>query len=165
MLMTLAVPFTDTSAAALSWWLGEAPAALGEVTLRSGFGTLHLRVLGASHQVVATVHDVAVPEVVACRGATAELPRDATRELGDADYRFHSQTRQLGPRSLPGVANRLRRRWSDDEQAIVAAFPGSSHALTALTGRAASDGWRWRTWHVYPSSGEVVETWGRLVVR
>jgi hypothetical protein len=164
-LTTLAVPFADTSAAALSWWLGEAPDALGELTLRSGLGTLQLHVLGASHQAVATVHDVSVPEVVACRGRADGLPPDVRRDLGRVDYRFSCATRHLGGDRLATVASGLRSWWEDDDRALVAAFPGSPHALTVLAGRAAADGWHWRTWHVYPSSSEVVETRGRLVLR
>ena len=54
MLSTLAVPFVDARASALSWWLGDdAPPPLAALVLTGASGSLELRLLGASHQVVA----------------------------------------------------------------------------------------------------------------
>jgi hypothetical protein len=42
---------------------------------------------------------------------------------------------------------------------LVAAFPGAPDALTAVRARPAGPrGAAWESWHLYPSSGEVVRT-------
>ncbi len=163
MLADLAVPYVDTRAAGLSWWLGDAPDPLAVLALDGPLGTVELRLLGASHQVVARVGAALVPEVVACRpGPVTALPGSATRHLEGADYRFASTTTSYDGLGLARVAGALRRRHSGDEQSLVGAFPGSADALTVLTARPARAGWVWRTWHVYPGSGEVVRTTGSL---
>lgn len=165
MLTDLAVPYTDTRASALSWWLGAAPAPLDELVLHAPPGVLALRLLGASHQAVARVGAVEIPEVVACGPEQAALPRTAAREVPGGSYRFTSSTRLYDEQGLARVARALRRRWAGDASAVVGVFPGSPHALTVLAGRPLTAGWSWRTWHVYPGSGEVVRTRSALVAR
>ncbi|MCU1672823.1 MAG: hypothetical protein JWN77_936 [Frankiales bacterium] len=157
MLADLVVPYVDTRAAGLSWWLGEAPEPLATLRLDG----LELRLLGASHQVVASVGAAAVAEVVACRPGTAgALPGAAARTVDGADYRFASTTTSYDGPGLTRVAAALRRRHAADERSLVGAFPGSPDALTVLSARPLRTGWAWRTWHVYPGSGEVVRTNG-----
>ena len=163
MLADLAVAYVDTRAAGLSWWLGEAPEPLASLSLAGPLGGLELRLLGASHQVVAGAGDATAPEVVACRpGPTTPLPGATRLRLDGADYRFASTTRSYDPRGLARVAASLRRRHGGDARALVGAFPGSPDALTVLAARPLATGWAWRTWHVYPGSGEVVRTSGSL---
>jgi hypothetical protein len=156
-LADLVVPYVDTRAAGLSWWLGEAPAPLAALRLDG----LELRLLGASHQVVASAGGAEIAEVVACRpGAVGALPGTASRTVGDADYHFTSTTMSYEPAGRARVAAGLRRRHAADERSLVGAFPGSPDALTVLTARPLHGGWAWRTWHVYPGSSEVVRTAG-----
>ena len=164
MLTDLAVPFVDTSAAALSWWLGDGPVPLARVQLAGAAGVLELQLLGASHRIVATAGGVEVPEVVACGSGGQRLPQQHEAVHGSGRYRFMSTTTSYDDRGTARVARDLRRRWAGDPQALVGAFPGSPHALTVLTGRAVRGGWSWASWHVYPSSREVVRTRSSLVV-
>jgi hypothetical protein len=163
-LTSLTVPFLDIRAGALGWWLGEAPPSLGELVLEAPHGRLALRLLGASHQAVAEVGGTRVPEVVACNGG-GPLPRTRAVDLDGGSYLFASTTSVYGDRGLARVARDLRRHHTGSPHALVGAFPGSPHALTALQGKAVPDGWAWRSWHVYPGSGEVVRTRSSLVVR
>ena len=165
MLTRLAVPFVDTRASALSWWLGDdAPPALATLVLTGAAGTLELRLLGASHHVVASAGGARCPEVVACGPSAGGLPGRHDGEVAGARYRFRSTTTTYAPPALARVARRLRRRAEGAEDALVGVFPGSPHALTALTGRELARGWAWSSWHVYPSAGEVVRTRSSLVV-
>lgn len=164
-LTPLAVPYVDARAASLSWWLGSAPPPLDELVLTGPAGPLVLRLLGASHQVIACVGELEVPEVVACGREPAVLPGAAARDLPGGRYRFASDARCYTSRGLGRVARDLRARWADEPRALVGVFPGSPDALTVLAGRALAGGWSWRTWHVYPCSGEVVRTRSSLVVR
>ena len=164
MLTDLAVPFVDTRADALSWWLGDGPEPLARVLLEGAAGTLELQLLGASHRIVATSGGAEVPEVVACGADGQRLPQQHEAARGEGRYRFRSTTTSYDDRGMGRVARDLRRRWSGDPQALVGAFPGSPHALTVLTGRAVRGGWTWASWHVYPSSREVVRTRSSLVV-
>lgn len=164
MLAPLAVPFVDARASALSWWLGDdAPAPLASLLLTGRTGVLELRLLGASHHVVATAGDARCPEVVACGVRDAALPARHDGAVGDARYRFTSTTTAYAPAALARVARDLRRRCSGDPDALVGVFPGSPDALTVLTGRELARGWAWSSWHVYPGAGEVVRTRSRLV--
>ncbi len=163
MLSRLAVPFVDARASALSWWLGDdAPPPLATLVLTGEAGTLELRLLGASHHVVATASDARCPEVVACGPRASGLPVRHDGELGGARYRFTSATTAYAPAGLARVARDLRRRAAGAPDALVGVFPGSPHALTVLTGRDVPGGWAWSSWHVYPEAGEVVRTRSRL---
>lgn len=164
MLTDLAVPFVDTSAAALSWWLGDGPVPLARVRLEAAGGALELQLLGASHRIVATAGDAEVPEVVACGSGGERLPQQHEARRGAGRDRFTSTTTSYDDRGTARVARNLRRRWARDPQALVGAFPGSPHALTVLAGRSVRGGWSWASWHVYPSSREVVRTRSSLVV-
>lgn len=166
MLLDLAVPFVDARAAGLSWWLGEGPDHLAALTLPGPLGSIELRLLGASHQVVARTGDATAPEVVACRpGPVSPLPGTTRVHLDGADYRFTSATRSYDAQGTARVAGGLRHRHTGDGRSLVGAFPGSPDALTVLTARSLPGGWAWRTWHVYPGSGEVVRTTGSLTRR
>ena len=161
MLADLVVPYVDTRAAGLSWWLGDAPEPLAVLRVDDPAGAVELRLLGASHQVVAAAGTARVAEVVACRpGTAAPLPGATARRVDGADYRFTSRTTTYDQRGLRRVAGALRRRHEPDPHSIVGAFPGSPDALTVLTARPVHRGWAWRSWHVYPATAEVVRTTG-----
>jgi hypothetical protein len=162
-LSTLAVPFVDARASALSWWLGDdAPPPLAALVLTGATGTLELRLLGASHQVVAAAGGARCPEVVACGPAATGLPVRHNGAVDGGRYRFTSATTTYAPAQLGRVASDLRRRAAGAPDALVGVFPGSPHALTVLTGRELARGWAWSSWHVYPEAGEVVRTRSRL---
>ena len=164
MLSHLAVPFVDARASALSWWLGDdAPPPLATLVLTGAAGTLELRLLGASHHVVAHAGEARCPEVVACGPAATGLPVRHDGAVDGGRYRFASTTTTYAPAQLARVARDLRRRASSAGDALVGVFPGSPHALTVLTGREVVRGWAWSSWHVYPEAGEVVRTHSRLV--
>ncbi len=164
MLAPLTVPFVDARASALSWWLGDdAPAPLATLVLTGARGSLELRLLGASHHVVATAGAARCPEVVACGTGAGALPARHDGAVGDARYRFTSTTTAYAPASLARLARDLRRRCSGRPDALVGVFPGSPDALTVLTGREVRAGWAWSSWHVYPGAGEVVRTRSVLV--
>ena len=165
MLAELAVPFVDARASALSWWLGDdAPQALDVLVLTGPAGRLELRLLGASHHVVASTGGARCPEVVACGPASGGLPVRHDDEGHGARYRFRSTTTAYSPAGLARVARDLRRRGDAAGDALVGVFPGSPHALTVLAGAELRRGWAWASWHVYPGAGEVVRTRSSLVV-
>ena len=164
MITPLAVPYVDARASALSWWLGDdAPAPLAELVLTGRRGSLELRLLGASHHVVASTGAARCPEVVACGTARHPVPARHDGRVGDARYRFASTTTRYDASGLSRVARDLRRRAGTAPDALVGLFPGSPDALTVLVGRELRDGWGWSSWHVYPASGEVVRTRSSLV--
>ena len=166
MLAPLQVPFVDARASALSWWLGDdAPAPLATLVLPGPAGDLELRLLGASHHVVASAGGARCPEVVACGAASSPLPAAHDGDVGGARYRFTSTTASYAPAALARLARDLRRRTAGAPDALVGVFPGSPHALTVLTGRPLRHGWSWASWHVYPAAGEVVRTRSSLVAR
>ena len=163
MLSRLAVPFVDARASALSWWLGDdAPPPLATLVLTGAAGTLELRLLGASHHVVASAGGARCPEVVACGPVATGLPVRHDSAVDGGRYRFTSSTTVCAPAQLARVARDLRRRAAGAPDALVGVFPGSPHALTVLTGREVPRGWAWSSWHVYPEAGEVVRTRSRL---
>ena len=169
MLCSLAVPYVDARASALSWWLGDdAPRALDVLVLTGAAGTLELRLLGASHHVVASTGGARCPEVVACGPSASGLPVRHDGDVAGARYRFRSATTTYAPAGLARVARDLRRRAETAADALVGVFPGSPHALTVLAGRERAGGWAWSSWHVYPhtspGAGEVVRTRSSLVV-
>lgn len=167
MLRHLDVPFLDAAADQLVWRLG-APPRDALATMRVGLAGgryLDVRLLGASHQVL--VRDdraggaVRCSELVACDPeAVGDLPPAAVRRVDDLDYHFASSVRRVEPGALATVATELRARASTSSM-LVGSFPGSPHAVTAVE---VVDG-GWRTWHLYPQTGEVVTTRTRVEVR
>lgn len=164
MLHELDVPFLDTAADQLVWQLGEPPReALADLRVDlGGERTLDLRLLGASHQVL--VHDgrsTVCSELVACRpGAPGALPPTAVRRVADLDYRFASSVRRASAAEMDATAADLRSR-APGPMMLVGSFPGSPHAVTAVEVVDAG----WRTWHLYPRTGEIVTTTTTLEVR
>jgi hypothetical protein len=164
MLARLTVPYADVSAGDLCWALaGSGLAPLASVEVPLGSAAVRLSVLGASHEVVATIGGESCTEVIACGvGAGGPLPSSATRVLAGLRYRMTSTVLRLDAGDLARRAGELRARLAGDDRALVAAFPGHDVAITALEAR--GDGRRlgWRTWHAYPRTGELVVTATRL---
>jgi len=159
MLATVTTPYMDTTAGQLCLRLGLPPQAACEVLeVVLPAGAMELRILGASHQVRVLAGEVAFSELVACGSEKdPELPSYAEVPLGGHTYRFRSEVTYHPPTRLAGIARRLRHRFGSHPHAIVGVFPGSPHALTAIATDARRDP-SWRSWHLYPQTGEVVVT-------
>ena len=161
MLERLDGPYLDASADHLVWQL-DAPLqpALARRRVERPSWTIDLRLLGASHQVVLRSAagrraGVTCSELVACRpGIRGNLPAAVVEERLGLRYGFRSSVESLGDDELADRADGLVARLAGRDDALVGAFPGSPHALTAID--VTRDGWR--TWHVYPQSGQVVTT-------
>lgn len=170
---TLDTPYADARADALSFALGLPPLdALAVLPVECAGLTVELRLLGASHQVIAGP----LSETVACLPGGAEpLPGRASTDMPGWTYEFaattaaHSDGTAFG-RAVEAVCARL----ADRGDALTGAFPGDRHAVTALAlespERAAMQdpaveetGIGWRTWHAYPQTREIVMTRSRLV--
>ncbi|MFL1430561.1 MULTISPECIES: DUF2617 family protein [unclassified Nocardiopsis] len=161
----ISAPFVDTRAADLVWALGHPlidPLAVRSLRV-AGTG-VELRVLGASHQVVVASAPGGLVETVACLpGVGGALPGTTERPHGTGRYRFDSRVETLGRTELARRVGDLHREVADDPGGLLVAFPGDPLAVTALhlsLDGARDDGGRihWRTWHVYPQSGELVTT-------
>ena len=164
MLRELEVPFLDAAADQLVWQLGAPPqTALAVLRVdQDGDRSLEVRLLGASHQVLVDDGGATVcSELVACRpGAPGDLPPTAVRRVADLDYRFASTVRRVGAPELATAAAELRAR-AGEAGMLVGSFPGSPHAVTAVEVL----GTGWRTWHLYPQTGEIVTTTTSLEAR
>ena len=164
MLTELALPYVDTSAAALHW--SPEPAAtpaLDELVLTGAGVRLRLLLLGTSHAALLAAESLGadLAETVACpaHGAPGEpLPRSRTRRVGGLRYSFTSDVERLDPDSFAALAARLRGESRGRPDRLAGVFPGSDDALTVLAGRATARAAAWRTWHLYPNTGEAVRT-------
>ena len=124
-------------------------------------GALSLGVLGASHVVAVDGH---FSEQVSCtaRGHGGDLPTRA-----DAPgYRLESRTETHDEATFRRIAHDLREHCARETGWLGGVFPGDDAALTALAAEPDGAGWRWRTWHLYPtypagSGGTVVHTASR----
>lgn len=141
---------------------GPDPESLAELRLthpRDADLSLHLAVIGASHVITVQAADETFREEVSCtaRAAGQPLPAQLTRD----GYRLRTRTLRLTDADFHRHANALLAR-ATGPGALVVTFPGAGpHHLTALHGAATDTGWRWRTWHLYPDDGAVVETRSR----
>lgn len=153
----LEVPFLDASAEQLVWQL-DAPLqpalAVGQVAW--SWCTLEVRLLGASHQVVVRpAEGPECSELVACRpGSGGGLPAFVSDQRAGFSYHFDSSIERVPATVLAERANELVERLSGDSHALVGSFPGSPHAVTAVEVVAGG----WRTWHLYPQTGQIVTT-------
>jgi hypothetical protein len=158
MLARLDTVYADTRADALSFALGLPPLdALAVLSVVRADVRVELRLLGASHQVMAGP----VSETVACLpGRPGPLPGRVHEEIGGWSYDFTAdvETYSSGGAFETAVAD-LAARLGDRTDALTGAFPGSPYALTALA--VEPDG-GWRTWHAYPQTREIVATRTRL---
>ncbi|WP_018588106.1 DUF2617 family protein [Salinispora arenicola] len=168
MLVTLATPYVDTSAADLSLALDgvEHPALhVLHVDLPGGV-QVRLRLLGASHQVVLRAPGAALTETVACLpGRRPDLPDRVHDE--SVGYRFTATVLRPGDDGLRERVAALRAGLADDPYALVGVFPGDVDAVTALAVRPGPPGGAlgWRTWHAYPQTRELVVTETAVALR
>ncbi|TDV54083.1 DUF2617 family protein [Actinophytocola oryzae] len=146
--------FADSRAADLSLAYGLSPLpALGTHQVTLDGVTLELRVLGASHQVV--IGDWS--ETVACLpDRPGALPATSTEVVGDYTARFEARCDR--PADFAATVSRIVADCEADGHSLVAEFPGSPLAVTALSARSTAAGVCWETWHAYPQAGELVWT-------
>ncbi|MCM0675346.1 DUF2617 family protein [Micromonospora phytophila] len=161
MLVTLAAPYVDTSAADLSLALDdvERPALHVLDLALPGTVRLRLRLLGASHQVILRAPGTTLTETVACLpGRPPELPGTVHDEANG--YRFTATVLRPDGTGLIDRVAALRADLADDPYALVGVFPGDVDAVTALSVRPDPPGGSlgWRTWHAYPQTNELVLT-------
>lgn len=162
---TLETAYSDTRADALSFVLGLPPLdALAVLPITHGELSVELRLLGASHQVVAGP----VSETVACLpDRPGPLPASVARTVDGWSYEFGAEMQAHDPGRFEAAVDELRRLLQDRADALIGTFPGSPYAVTALLfepedarpGGAIG----WRTWHAYPQTHEVVITRSRMV--
>ncbi|MEU2261719.1 DUF2617 family protein [Streptomyces sp. NPDC019645] len=159
----LATPYLDTGADQLSFTLGrpEHPAlAVRDLTVA---GTVvQLRLLGASHQVIAGP----VRETVACLpGVEGGLPESATHEFDGWRYHFGARVLHCSAGEFTERVAAVLARCEGDAGSLCGLFPGSPDAVTALAVAPHGSGLSWRTWHTYPQSRQIVATQTRLEAR
>ena len=153
--------FADTKAADLALSLEALELdVLASLRLAVPGGSLELRVLGASHQVVLVADRTATWETLAC-GVTGDLPTARATALERRRHHFTSSIRRrVDPAPL---AAELLGDLSPDPDALVVAFPGSPHAVTAIRAFDLRPGrCTWASWHLYPEAGEGVTTRSRV---
>ncbi|WP_205877643.1 DUF2617 family protein [Mycobacterium camsae] len=156
----LAVAPADVSGARLALALNAAaPPPLASYRLEHpGGGVLLLGVLGASHVVTVQHGAGQFSEQVSC-ATGGELPARS-----DAPgYRLQSHSATHDEAAFRTLAKDLRDRCARVPGWLGGVFPGDDAALTALTAEPDGDGWRWQTWHLYPTGpgGTVVHTASR----
>lgn len=167
----LAVAYRDACAADLGLFLDlPGQEALLARRVDAHGWSVELRILGASHQVLATRGDVlACSETLACRPDDAPgdvcLPRRHHQPGHDVDYAFASRTELLDPAEFRHRVDDLVDSLPGTTHALCARFPGDARATTGLHLESTGiDELRWSGWHSYPATGEVVTTSSRLVV-
>jgi hypothetical protein len=159
----LVVPYRDTRARDLCWSL-ELPVqpALASRTVRLGGLVLELRLLGASHQVLAWAEagtELLCVETVACLPGLAEpLPGRSARLLPAGGYCLDSTVRTLAPPEFDAAIGRIRAAMAAAPAGLGGCYPGAPGALTAVLPEPARAGVRWTTWHGYPQDGRLVRT-------
>lgn len=159
---SISAPFVDTKADDLVWTLNHPLVdPLATRTIEVAGLMVELRVLGASHQVVLRSGSGELVETVACLpGVPGGLPGNAEHPLpGVGDYRFDSVIESSSRTDLSRRVEEIQQETSDSPGGLLVAFPGDPLAVTALHLTSGSGSFpRWRTWHAYPQSGELVTT-------
>ena len=184
MTLALDIPIVDVSAAALGIrFNAPAPELLATLDLQGGEFGLRLSIIGASH-VVDVLHGVDEPQLVfreeiscnARAGGQAvaggvrknmELPTWQGTQAHGARYIIDVDTHVMEDAELAAHADELATRAEAQPTTsagwLARRFPGEGeHHLTALHGEITMTNsqahLQWRTWHVYPEEGAIVES-------
>lgn len=121
-------------------------------------GTLLLGVLGASHVVTIEHPNIVFSEQVSC-----DLDGDLPDQAMAPGYQLVSRIDLHDESAFRQLADQLRQRCAAENAWLGGSFPGDDAALTALAAEPDGAGWRWETWHLYPTAagGTVVYTSSR----
>ncbi|MDH6111780.1 hypothetical protein P3T36_002094 [Kitasatospora sp. MAP12-15] len=177
MLTTLQTSYTDTRAGDLAWCLGGGPLPAlavrdlplsgdGRPTDGRPAGTLQLRLLGASHQVVIAAGPGDCLETVACMpGRRNPLPARVAEQVAGWEYEFAARIETLPPHVFAARAQEILALVDGHPRGLAGVFPGDPSAFTALVAHGSAERVLWRTWHAYPQEGRLVCTRSALVVR
>ncbi|GAA1966877.1 DUF2617 family protein [Kitasatospora viridis] len=196
MLTTLQTSYTDTRAGDLAWCLGGGPLpalAVRDLPLpgpddstdgnhggqarwpgnrtpgasrTTATGTLQLRLLGASHQVVIAAGPGECLETVACMpGRRTPLPARVAEQVAGWEYEFAARIESLPPHVFAARAQEILALVDEHPRGLAGVFPGDPSAFTALVAQGSAERVLWRTWHAYPQEGRLVCTRSSLVVR
>ena len=166
-LLELVVPYRDTRAGDLCWSLAlPVQPALAVRSVRLGGFVLELRLLGASHQVLAWTEqdtELLCLETVACLPGLAEpLPGPHCRPLPGSGrqwgYEWEAETLTLAGPAFDRAVQRVRRSVAANPDSLAGFYPGAPGALTAVLPEPVRTGVRWTTWHSYPQDGRLVRT-------
>jgi hypothetical protein len=162
MLVELDVPFVDAKAADLALALG-APRqdAVSVLSLSCGGYQVELRLLGCSHQALISADGYELSELVACQAdASGPLPAAAAERRGGRSYEFAASTRVLSRTDYAALAQSVTNGVAALDQGLVGTFPAPDGAFTALrfTSDPSGDLIKWKTWHGYPQTDEIVLT-------
>ncbi len=129
-------------------------------------GTLQLRLLGASHQVILAAGPGECLETVACLpGRQTPLPARVAKQVAGWEYEFAARIEELPPHTFAARAQELLALVEGHPHALAGIFPGDPSAFTALVAHGDRNRVLWRTWHAYPQEGRLVCTRSSLVVR
>lgn len=132
----------------------------------SSAGTLQLRLLGASHQVVITAGPGECLETVACMpGRRTPLPARVAEQVAGWEYEFAARIESLPPHVFAARAQEILALVDEHPRGLAGVFPGDPSAFTALVAQGSAERVLWRTWHAYPQEGRLVCTRSSLVVR
>ncbi|MGC0312160.1 DUF2617 family protein [Kitasatospora acidiphila] len=132
----------------------------------TGSGTLQLRLLGASHQVVITADPGECLETVACLpGRRTPLPARVAEQVAGWEYEFAARIEALPPHVFAARAQEILALVDEHPRGLAGIFPGDPSAFTALVAQGSAERVLWRTWHAYPQEGRLVCTRSSLVVR
>jgi hypothetical protein len=166
-LLELVVPYRDTRAEDLCWSLAlPVQPALAVRSVRLGGFVLELRLLGASHQVLAWAEqetELLCLETVACLPGLADpRPERDLRPLPGSGrqwgYEWEAETLVLAGPAFDRAVQRVRRSVAANPHSLAGFYPGAPGALTAVLPEPVRTGVRWTTWHSYPQEGRLVRT-------
>jgi hypothetical protein len=124
-------------------------------------GALLLEVLGASHHVTVEHPSKRFSEQVSC--TVGNNGGDLPKRTDAPGYQLESHTDIHDEVAFRRLARDLRERCAHEPGWLGGVFPGDEAALTALVAEPDGTGWRWQTWHLYPTGpgGTVVHTASR----
>ena len=156
----LGVEHADVDPAALVWGLDlPVQPALAVLELVVAGVDVEIRLLGASHQVIARGDGFVCSETVACGlDRAAPLPAAATHPVGRASYRLSSEVVRLDSAAMTAYVAGLDEALGGRSDALVGIFPAPASAITAVVVEETATGVRWRSWHAYPEVGTIVAT-------
>jgi hypothetical protein len=141
-------------------------AASGRAGTARAAGTLQLRLLGASHQVLIAAGPGTCLETVACMpGRRTPLPARVAEQVDGWEYEFAARIESLPPHVFAARAQEILALVDEHPRGLAGVFPGDPSAFTALVAQGSAERVLWRTWHAYPQEGRLVCTRSSLIVR